>query len=167
MLKLGSVLTRSFSMRIPFCDNFCDVTIFSNKKSAMTLFKVEVENRGYSYPKIKMNSIVRGNKFCDRCINLHSYQAKKLDIVNQFNGIKPEYEDVVIQNINETIVFNRLVVNGNELSDKLEVYGFGIIGFEDEYSFIISERQFPNYELGDLKRIPSSLTPMKNPSLII
>ena len=145
MLKLGSSLNREYRIRFSFLDGFCNLGIFTNPKKLLVLFSLNSEVIDV-YPKVQMNRNLRANLFCEKCINLYSYQSKSLDIKNQFNGIKKEHDSIISQTMNETIVISKINLNNKVLSNQLEIFGFTIIGFESEYLYVIAERQLINME---------------------
>ena len=145
MLELGNSLNREYRIRVPFMNGFCNLGIFMNPRKLLVLFSLKADVVD-NYPKVQMNRNLQGSMFCEKCIELYSYQSKSLDIRNQFNGIKKKYDDRVSQVINETVVMSKVTLNDKELSNRLELFGFTIVGFDTEYLYLIAERQHINVE---------------------
>lgn len=145
-LKLGKSFNRNYIIRVPFLDGFYDIGLFYHTKSSFLLFSV---NSDFSQSKesIKHNSKINmfknieSSKFCETFLNLHSYRSQTLDIVNQFEEIKPEYTNDINFLNNETIINSRIIVDNSEIYDKLNLYYFTMATHSNEFIFLIAERQ--------------------------
>ena len=141
-LKLGKQFDRNYNMRIPFLRGFYDIGIFYNKKSTFLLFSVEQGLRGFGEgAKVNMFKNLESSKFCETFIELHNYRKSTLDILNQFKCIKPEYYHEVSFLINESIVLSKVEINDRELYDCLNIYGFTLNSYMNEFIFLLTERQ--------------------------
>jgi len=140
-LKLGKQFDRNYNMRMPFLRGFYDIGIFYNKKSTFLLFSVEQGLRGFGEgAKINMFKNLESSKFCETFIELHNYRKSTLDILNQFKCIKPEYYHEISFLINESIVLSKVEIDGRELFDCLNIYGFTLNTYMSEFVFILTER---------------------------
>ena len=140
-LKLGKQFDRNYNMRMPFLRGFYDIGIFYNKKSTFLLFSVEQGLRGFGEgAKINMFKNLESSKFCETFIELHNYRKSTLDILNQFKCIRPEYYHEISFLINESIVLSKVEIDGRELFDCLNIYGFTLNTYMNEFIFILTER---------------------------
>ncbi len=146
-LKLGKSFDRNYNLRIPFLRGFYDVGIFFSKNSNFLLFSVEPTNQFDSndFVKINMFKNLVSSKFCETFIKLHNYKNNNLDILNQFDQIKPEYHTNISFILNETIQLAKIQIEDKEedkvLFDTLSIYGFTLNVYHNEFIFIITERQ--------------------------
>lgn len=144
-LTLGKSFNRSYNLRLPFLDGHYNIGIFHNKKSTFVLFRIDPDFTRTSNQKhgIKINMFknLESSKFCESFINLHNYRKNTLDIVNQFDNIKPEYFQEISFLLNETITLSKTEINDKTLFDTLTVYGFTLNRFMNEFIFLLVERQ--------------------------
>jgi hypothetical protein len=145
MLKLGKAFNRQFVIRIPFLSGFYDVGVFFNKKSTFLLFSVDPDfsdDKTFSRNiKVNMFKNVEGSKFCETFLNLHNYRKVNLDIINQFESIKDDFTNDVSFVLNETITLSKVLLeDGRTVYDTLNLYGFTINSYTDEFIFILTER---------------------------
>ena len=141
-LKLGKQFDRNYNLRMPFLRGFYDIGIFYNKKSTFLLFSVEQGLRGFGEgAKINMFKNLESSKFCETFLELHNYRKSTLDILNQFKCIRPEYYHEVSFLINESIVLSKVEIGDRELYDCLNIYGFTLNTYMNEFIFLLTERQ--------------------------
>ncbi len=84
---------------------------------------------------------LRSSKFCETFINLHDYKKSSLDIINQFDTIKESFNSDVNLFLNETINFSKIEVEKKTFYDTLSIFGFTMNIYNNEFAFIIAERQ--------------------------
>jgi len=85
---------------------------------------------------------LESSKFCETFIELHNYRKNTLDILNQFKCIKPEYYHEVSFIMNETLNLSKVEVDEDKtLFDCLNIYGFTLNSYQNEFIFLITERQ--------------------------
>jgi len=145
MLTLGKSLNRSYNLRIPFLNGYYDVNIFFNKKSTFLLFGISPDfkddNRTQYGVKINMFKNIQSSKFSETFLTTHNYKGSKLDIVNQFESIKPEYESHINFLFNESINLSKVDIEGKTFYDTLLIYGLTLEAYLNEFIFIIAEKQ--------------------------
>ena len=142
-LKLGKSFDRSYNMRIPFLQSYYDISLFFNKKSTFLLFNVEnglKEDESHGI-KINMFKSLESSKFCETFLELHNFRKSTLDILNQFKSIKPEYFHEVSFILNETLLLSKVEVDDKTLFECLNIYGFTLNSYLNEFVYIITERQ--------------------------
>ena len=141
-LKLGKQFDRNFNLRIPLQRGFYDIGIFFNKNSTFLLFSIE-GNRGQGAGgKINMFKNLESSKFCETFLELHNFRKNTLDILNQFKAIRPEYYHEVSFVLNENINLSKIDLDdGRSLFDCLNIYGFTLNSYQDEFLFLLTERQ--------------------------
>lgn len=144
-LSLGKSLNRSYNLRLSFLNGNYDINIFFNKKSSFLLFSIEPDfkdgdNTQYG-SKISMFKNLQSSKFCETFLNLHNYKNSRLDIVNQFESIKPEYISHINFLFNESINLSKIDVDGKTFFDSLLIYGLTLDIYSNEFIFIIAEKQ--------------------------
>lgn len=142
-LKLGKSLNRSYSIRIPILDGYYNVSLFFDRKSTFLLFKVDPDFTNSTFQrniKINMFKNLEQSKFCETFISLHNYRKDTLDISNQFNKIRDEYLHDISFFINESIVLSKVQLNDKDVFDTLNIYGFSMSAYLEEFIFIITER---------------------------
>ena len=139
-LTLGKSFDRSYNIRIPFLDSFFDLGIFFSKKSSFLLFDLS-RSTSRSSVRVNMFKNLEASMFCETFLKLHNYRKNTLDIINQFDSIKPEYISYVTLSINEGITLQKVQVGDKEFFDTLTIYGFNITTHLDEFIFVVAERQ--------------------------
>ena len=144
-LTLGRSFDRNYEMQLPFLDGYYNVGIFFNKRSTFLLFKIDpdfskVTNKNHGV-KINMFKNLESSKFCETFINLHNYKKNTLDIINQFNNVKPEYYNEISFLFNESLTLSKTEIGDKTLYDTLTIYGFTLNSFMSEFVFILAERQ--------------------------
>jgi len=142
-LSLGKSFTRNYNIRIPFLDGFYNVGLFFDKKSTFLLFNIEPDFRASEFKhsaNINMYKNLASSKFCETFIKLHNFKKQTLDIINQFDSIKPEYQSDISFLMNETIVLSKIEVNDKELLDLLNIYVFTLNPYQNEFVFLLTER---------------------------
>jgi len=145
-LKLGKSFDRNYNLRLPFLNGHYDVGLFFNRKSTFLLFSVEPGLRGGDVDgqgiKVNMFKNLESSKFCETFLELHNYRKSTLDISNQFKAIKPEYYHEISFILNETINVAKVeIYDDKTLFDCLNIYGFTLNSYLNEFIFIITERQ--------------------------
>lgn len=145
-LKLGKSFDRNYNLRIPFLNGYYDVGIFFNRRSTFLLFSVEPQLRGTDSEgqgvKVNMYKNLESSKFCEAFLNLHNFRKNTLDILNQFKDIKPEYFHEVSFVLNETLTLSKVETEDSRtLFDCLNIYGFTLNSYQNEFIFLITERQ--------------------------
>lgn len=143
-LKLGKSFDRNYNLRIPFLNGFYDVGIYLNKKSTFLLFSVDpaAGNMGNSEGvQINMFKNIESSKFCETFLELHNYRKNTLDILNQFKCVKPEYFHEISFVLNESINLSKIEIEDKTLFDCLNIYGFTLNSYQNEFIFLITERQ--------------------------
>lgn len=140
-LKLGKSFDRNYNMRIPFLNGFYDIGIFYNKNSNFLLFSVDHDHQmNLKGNRVNMYKNLESSQFCETFIKLHNYKKNTLDILNQFENIKPEYYQDVSFILNETIQLSKIEIGDKILFDTLNIYGFTLNVYLNEFIFIITER---------------------------
>ena len=153
MLELGPKFDRSYSIRIPFLETYYKVSVFFNKRNAFCLFNVaesrpkfekmtDEQKQQINNVKISMYKNLQSSLFCEVFLQLHSYRKSTLDIINQFNQIRNEYQSDISFIFNESLTLSRLEIHDRKLNDVLTIYGFTMTSYSQEYAFIIAERQY-------------------------
>ena len=150
-LKLGKKFNRSYNLRIPILDGFYNIGIFFDSRSTFLLFRVDPDFINTSFKhnvKVNMFKNLESSKFCETFIHLHNYRKSTLDISNQFDKVKDEYTNDITFMINETILLTKIELYDREVFDTLNIYGFIINSYSDEFIFIITERHNVVKKLG-------------------
>ena len=146
-LQLGKSFNRQYTIRLPFLDGFYNIGLFYNNKSSFLLFSVDSdfslskENELKHSTKISMFKNIESSKFCETFLNLHSYRSSSLDIINQFKEIKPEYTLDINFLFNETLTMSKIHFDNSIFYDNLNLYGFTLTAYMNEFIFLIAERQ--------------------------
>ena len=150
MLTLGNKLNRSYSIRLPFNNGFYDVTVFLNKSSTFSLFGIDADfsESKTSQGMVKMFKNIEASKFCETFIKLHNFKKDTLDIVNQYDCIKPEYTSDINMILNETVTMSKIRINDRDIFDTMNIYGFTVLPYVEEYFFLIAERHAIMKKLG-------------------
>jgi hypothetical protein len=126
------------------------VTVFLNKGSTFSLFSIDsdFEESNKTPGMVKMFKNIEAANFCDTFIKLHNFKKETLDIVNQYDSIKPDYTDDVQMVLNETITMSKIKVGERDIYDTMNLYGFTILPYIEEYFFMIAERHSIMKKLG-------------------
>jgi hypothetical protein len=141
-LKLGKSFDRNYNLRVPFLNGYYDIGIFFNRKSTFLLFSVEPGVSHGEGAKVGMFKNLESSKFCETFLELHNYRKHTLDILNQFKAIKPEYYHEVSFIMNETLTLAKVEIDEDRtLFDCLNIYGFTLNSYLNEFIYIITERQ--------------------------
>jgi len=151
-LKLGKSFNRSYNIRIPIVKGFYNIGIFLDKRSTFLLFKIDPDfseiNDYNKSIKINMFKNLESSKFCETFIDLHNFRKNTLDISNQFEKIKPEYTSDISFVFNESIVLSKVEIEDKSVFDCLNIYGFTINSYSEEFIFILTERHNIQKRLG-------------------
>lgn len=142
-LSLGKQFNRNYNIRIPFLDGFYNIGIYFDKRSTFLLFSVKPDFSSSAFEKnIKVNMFknLESSKFCETFLDLHNYRKSTLDISNQFEKVKPEYAGDLSFVFNETITLAKVDLHDKSVYDLLNIYGFTINSYINEYIFILTER---------------------------
>lgn len=142
-LKLGKSFDRNYNLRLPFLNGYYDIGIFFNKKSTFLLFSVdhggEHDDQGVI---VNMFKNLESSKFSETFLELHNYRKNTLDILNQFKAIKADYFHEVSFILNETLTLSKVEIDEDRtLFDCLNIYGFTLNSYLNEFIYIITERQ--------------------------
>lgn len=148
MLRLGNKLNRSYSIRLPFNNGYYNLTVFLNKTSTFSLFGIDSDFESNTQGIVKMFKNIEAAKFCDVFINLHNFKKETLDIVNQYDSIKPDYTGDINMILNETITLSKINIGDKDVYDTMNLYGFSILPYVEEYFFLIAERHSIMKKLG-------------------
>lgn len=144
-LTLGKTLDRSYNTRVPFLDGYYNIGVFFNKRSTFLLFKVDSDfpkRRSLERTiKISMFKNLESSRFAETFLELHNYRNNNLDILNQFQAIKPEYFYDISMISNETISLAKIEVDDRILYDTLTLYIICLSSYSNEFLFLIAERQ--------------------------
>lgn len=142
-LSLGKQFNRNYNIRIPFLDGYYNIGIFFDKRSTFLLFSVKPDFSASAFEKnIKVNMFknLESSKFCETFLDLHNYRKSTLDISNQFDKIKAEYAGDLSFVFNETITLAKVDLHDKSVYDLLNIYGFTINSYLNEFIFILTER---------------------------
>lgn len=141
-LKLGKSFDRNYNVRLPFMTGFYDIGIYFNRKSTFLLFSVESTLTGNEGVKVNMFKNLESSKFCETFLELHNYRKNTLDILNQFKSIRSEFFPEVSFILNETLTLSKVEIDDDRtLFDCLNIYGFTLNSYLNEFIYIITERQ--------------------------
>jgi hypothetical protein len=142
-LKLGKSFNRSYNLRLPILDGYYNIGLYFDKKSTFLLFRVDPDFSHSSFKrniKINMFKNLEQSKFCETFIGLHNYRKNTLDISNQFDKIRDDYTHDISLVLNESIVLSKVELYDKDVFDTLNIYGFTINSYIEEFIFIIAER---------------------------
>lgn len=144
-LSLGKSFDRNYNLRLPFLSGNYNIEIFFNKKSPFLLYGIKPDfsdNNDISNNGIKINMFknLESSKFCETFINLHNYKNTNLDISNQFDSIKTDYFTDISYILNESITLSKHDINNKDVFDQLNIYGFTLTTYTNEFIFLIAER---------------------------
>jgi len=143
-LKLGKSFDRNYSMRIPILDGHYNIGVYFDKRSTFLLFGVEPDfssNSSFKHNvKINMFKNLESSKFCETFVKLHNFRKDTLDISNQFDKIDDNYTHDISFILNESITLSKVQLHDKEVYDTLNIYGFTMNSYYEEYAFIITER---------------------------
>lgn len=144
-LKLGKSFDRSYDMRLPFLNGYYDISVFFNKKSTFLLFNVDSVLKGNDEShgiKVNMFKNLESSKFCETFLELHNYRKNTLDILNQFKTIKADYFHEISFILNESLTLSKIDIDEDKsLYDCLNIYGFTLNSYQNEFIYLITERQ--------------------------
>ena len=167
-LKLGKTFNRSYNLRVPITDGYYNIGIFFDSKSTFLLFRVDPDFSNTSFKhnvKVNMFKNLESSKFCETFIDLHNYRKSTLDISNQFDKIKDTYTHDISFILNETILLTKVELFDREVFDTLNIYGFTLNSYTDEFLFLITERHNIVKRLGKKIVRTSGLQIATNPAL--
>jgi len=124
---------------------FYNIGIYFDKKSTFLLFSVDPDfsesDEFKRSVKINMFKNLEASKFCETFLDLHNYRKNTLDISNQFEKVKDEYTHDISFVFNETITLSKVELEENRtVYDSLNIYGFSLNSYGDEFLFLITER---------------------------
>jgi len=142
-LTLGKSFDRNYRMRVSFLDGYYDVGLFFDKNSTLLLFSIDPifhDSQFERNVKVNMFKNLETSKFCETFLKLHNYRKSTLDISNQFDSIKPEYYSDLSFVFNESLILSKIETNGRTFFDQLNIYGFTLNSYTNEFLFLLTER---------------------------
>lgn len=143
-LKLGKSFDRNYSIRIPILDGHYNIGVYFDRRSTFLLFRVDPDfssNSSFKHNvKINMFKNLESSKFCETFVKLHNFRKDTLDISNQFDKIDDNYTHDISFILNESITLSKVQLHDKEVYDTLNIYGFTMNSYDEEYAFIITER---------------------------
>ncbi|MHA1815458.1 MAG: hypothetical protein ACTSX1_05585, partial [Candidatus Heimdallarchaeaceae archaeon] len=81
-------------------------------------------------------------------LDLHYFIISTVDILIKFKSIKAEYKHDISFIFNETLTLSKVELHDRVLYDALNIYGFTMNSFNNEFVFILTERQNVSTALG-------------------
>ena len=168
-LKLGKSFNRCYNIRISILKGFYNIGVYFDKRSTFLLFRLDPDfSQGDDYKrniKIGMFKNLESSKFCETFIDLHNFRKNTLDISNQFERIKPEYTSDIMLVFNESIVLSKVEIQDKFVYDCLNIYGFTMNSYVEDFIFILTERHNIQKRLGKKIVRTSGLQIATSPSL--
>jgi len=151
MLTFGSKLNRSYSLHLPFQDDYADISILFNKSN--TFIGVNTGKKIYeSARNHELHSHIYKNVnesvFASTFLDLKNYKSQNLDIVNQFNNIQKKFKSKIQYITNETIKLSKIITDNGKFESSLYIYVFGITDYGKDFIYILAERQHIDAALG-------------------
>ena len=144
MLTFGNKLNRSYTLFLPFMNDFCEITILFNKSNSFVGFNLDQRN----YVKSRNGEIksfifsdLSKSAFATSFLDIRDFRSKNLDIKQQFNNILPDYKDKIHYETNETIKLSKITTVKGKLESCIYVYVFRFTDLGNDFLYCLTERQ--------------------------
>lgn len=151
MLTFGSKLNRSYTLHLPFQNDYADISILFNKANTFigvntgkVIYEASRNHELHSHIYKNVNESVFASTFLD----LKNFKSQNLDIINQFNNIQKKFKSKVQYVTNETIKLSKIMTDNGKFESSLYIYVFGIMDYGRDFIFILAERQHIDAALG-------------------
>ena len=144
MLTLGNKLNRSYSVYLPFGDNYCEITILFNKTNSFIGFNLDQthyiqsrngEIKSFLFPELTKSA------FATTFLDLRDLKSKNLDIKQQFYNIKGEFKNRIHYETNETVKLTKVATPKGDFESSLYIYVFRFTDFGNNFLYTLVERQ--------------------------
>lgn len=136
--------TSRYTFEVNFFNKKIDLSILSNSNN--TYIAYHIDHNVYNTYKNKYNLNITFNiqksMFCNTFLDINSYKNDGLDRQNKFCGIFTQYKDILYYDLNQSIVFNKIVKGSSILENKLDIYVIKLTKFKDSFLYCICNRQF-------------------------
>lgn len=145
MLTLGSKLNRSYSLYLPFMEDFCEISILFNKSNSFIGFNLDQQNyirsRNNEIKSFIFNDLSK-SAFATSFLDIRDFRSKNLDIKQQFNNILPEFKDKIHYETNETVKLSKInVPGGAKLESCMYIFVFRLTDAGNDFLYCLTERQ--------------------------
>ena len=144
MLTLGSKLNRSYSVYLPFRNDYCEISILFNKTNSFIGFNLDqnhyIQSRNNEIKSFLFPELTR-SAFATTFLDLRDLRSKNLDIKQQFHNIKNEFKDKIHYETNETIKLSKVITSKGSFESILYVYVFRFVDFGTDFLYTLVERQ--------------------------
>ena len=144
MLTLGNKLNRSYSLYLPFMENYCEISILFNKTNSFIGFNLDqthyVQSRNGDIKSFLFPELTR-SAFATTFLDLKDLRTKNLDIKQQFYNIKTEFKNRIHYETNETIKLTKVITPKGDFDSTLYIYVFRFTDFGNNFLYTLVERQ--------------------------
>jgi hypothetical protein len=144
MITLGHRLNRSYSLYLPFNNDFCEISILFNKTNSFVGHNLDQKN----YIKSKNGDIkvfsffdLSTSAFATAFLDIRNFKSRNLDIQHQFHNILPEFKDNIHYETNETITLSKVVTPKGKLESCIYIYVFRLTNYGNDFIYCLVERQ--------------------------
>jgi len=145
MLTFGTKLNRSYSLYLPFTGKYETVTVYFHKGNASLGFKP-----GHNLQEASKNNLISINTYKDlkkstfasTFLDIKDFVSENLNIKNQFSNVLEPYKQKIQYLANESIKLSKFELeDGKVLENLLYIYSFTFTDYDNEFLFILAERQ--------------------------
>ena len=144
MITFGNKLNRRYSLFFPFMDTHGILDVYFHKNSSF--LGINLENRFFQYIKehkswYHIYRDISKSQFCQTFLDIQNKTTEHLDIKNQFYDIQEHHKGKIQYLANETIKVSKVDIGGKSFTSFLYLYLFTIDSYEEEFVYLIAERQ--------------------------
>lgn len=146
MLTFGTKLNRSYSLYLPFAGKYESITIYFHKGNTSIGFKPDHNLQELSKNgniSITMYKDLKKSTFASTFLDIKDFTSDTLNIKNQFSNVLDPFKEKIQYIANESIKLSKFEIDDGKkvLENLLYVYTFTFTDYDNEYLFVLAERQ--------------------------
>ncbi len=144
MLTFGNKLNRSYTMYLPFNENYISVSVYFSKTNTFIGFKPDSKTQelcSLHNCNITTYKDLSKSLFATTFLDIKDFKSDNLDIRQQFCNILKPHSDIIQYINNESIKLSKVTTNNGTFDSLLYIYGFTFTDYQYEFVYLLAERQ--------------------------
>lgn len=145
MLTFGTKLNRSYSLYLPFCGNYVTTTVYFHKGNTSIGFKPDHSLQDMTKDgnvHITTYKDLKKSLFASTFLDIRDFTSDTLNIRSQFSNVLEQFKEKIQYIANESIKLSKFDIGeGKILENLLYLYTFTFTDYDNEFLYILAERQ--------------------------
>ena len=146
MLTFGTKLNRSYSLYLPFVGNHESIAVYFHKGNTSLGFKPDHNLQELSKEgniSITTYKDLKKSTFASTFLDIKDFTSDTLNIKNQFSNVLDPFKEKIQYLANESIKLSKIEIDDGKkvLENLLYIYVFTFTDYDNEYIFVLAERQ--------------------------